>query len=585
MMDKLRRILFILIIIPAGIFTLLLVHKTKAAEKGTGENGIYGNDERVPYLTAGRDDSCISFSHESGAYSELTLEVVLTSPEEYTIAYTTDGSFPVKDNDSGRSRVAVTLERGETRYLTAHRDLMLMPEYEQEGFYEDSSLPSGTVLTVALVDSEGRMSKPVSKVYFLGEDFEKKYPDCIVISLVADPDGLLDYETGILATGAVYDEWKLTDEAETSIDADRLYKAESNSTQHGRAWERPVLFQLYDSGNRPALECGAGIRVRGGISRRTVQKSFNIYFRKAYGNSTLEYELFPGTFSHKSITLKIGGNTMDRLKYKEIVLYELLDNRNYPKLHMRPAVLFLNGEYWGPYLLQEKISSYQLANRFGVDADQIVVIKDAAVEVGKESDIELYEELMSYAKRDLTDHDTYREFCSVMDVNSMADCFAAHIYIGVDDWWPTANNMLWRTRDNSFNRGRWQYILYDTDFSSGAYGMKGTSEETNHFLIAIERHPLFAAALKNEDFFKLFLSTIKEIGAKCFAPDRVLQEMYEQQIVWEPLMKNYYIRYQNVPNKMDLEADRMIKFFNNRYDIILPMIEAWGEAEFGKTGE
>ncbi len=421
----------------------------------------------IPGNNRKTDRAQLYFSHDSGTYSESELTVSISAPQGYTIAYTVDGTVPFKDDDTGLSEVEIIVGRTEQGYLCAHRDLMLIPELKQTGFFENSSLPSGTVLTASLIDDEGNLSKPVTKVYYLGIDFEELYPDCMIVSVITDPNNLLDYETGFLASGAVYDKWKETSEAKEIIKEQKWWEIETNSTQRGRKWERPVLFQLYDSGNRPAIECNAGLRVRGGISRVTVQKAFNLYFRGSYGNSRLEYELFPGTFSYKSITLKTGGNTLDGLKYKDLLLHDLVKDRNFMTLNARPAVLFINGEYWGPYLLQEKISAYQLGNRFGVEADQIVVIKDAAVEVGEESDIEMYEELMSYSERDLADPDTYREFCSKMDINSMADYFAARIYIGDADWKQVKNDVLWRTKDASCNKGRWQYILYDTDYSSG----------------------------------------------------------------------------------------------------------------------
>lgn len=522
----------------------------------------------------------LRFSHDSGTYEEDHLTVLLSTSPEFTIAYTTDGTMPSPENDSGLSSLEVTVEGGNSGYLIAHRDLMLCPEFNQTGFFDSPLLPSGTVLTAALLDKDGRMSEPISKVYYPGVSFSKRYPNCLVLSVVTDPANLLDYETGILVTGSVYDEWKQTDEGRETILAQSWWVAETNSTQRGRAWEKPVLLQLYDGESSPAVELAAGIRVRGGVSRRMGQKSFNLYFRSAYGPDLLEYELFPETSSYTSVSLRSGGNETEGMKYKDAFLQSLVSDRDFTVLNSRPSVLFLNGEYWGPYCLQEKLSGRMLQDRYGVDKDQVVVIKDTEVEVGEDADLLLYEDLMSYSAKDLSDPDTYLQFCGVMDVHSMADYFAVRIYIGDKDWQPDRNDVLWRTRDRSFHDGRWQYILYDTEFSAGLFGSESTAETTDHFLRAIKEFPLFAAAVKNEDFFRLFLSAIREIGSECYAPERVGEQQKQFQKSWDLLMPDFYLRYGDTSWAVSSSSDNMLRFFEKRFELLIPKIERWGESRF-----
>ncbi len=541
----------------------------------------------VPVVWGAENDtgSLISFSHDSGTYPDRTLTVTLSTSPEYTIACTTDGTMPSADDDSGSSVLEVPVTGGHPGYLAAHRAQMVCTDFSRTGLLEDLRLPLGTVLTAALLDREGNLSDPVSKVYFPGLDFEELFPGCLVFSVTTDPENLLDYETGILVPGAVYDEWRQTDEGKHIIRMHIWWQAETNSTQRGRDWERPVRLHMYDSGRTPAVDCTAGIRVRGGVTRRMNQKSFNLYFRESYGAGSFEYELFPGISSYKSFSLKSGGNATESLKYKDVLLQSLVKGRDYTVLDARPAVLFLNGEYWGPYNLTEKISGQTFHNRYGVDKDQLVVIKGSdyagiEVEEGVDEDIALYQDLMSFADRDLTDPDIYREFCSVMDISSMADYFATRIYIGDGDWTPTNNDVLWRSRDTSWNGGRWQYILYDTEYSSGLYGERSTAVTTDHFRAALEEFPLFAAALRNKEFYDLFLAAIKEIGAECFAPERVEQELRRFQAEWKPLMPDFYRRFGDSSQAERTEAERMLKFFRSRYDIIIPLVESWGEAVF-----
>ncbi len=79
------------------------------------------------------------------------------------------------------------------------------------------------------------------------------------------------------------------------------------------------------------------------------------------------------------------------------------------------------------------------------------------------------------------------------------------------------------------------------------------------------------------------MSAIKEIGTECYAPERVLKELHDQQTKWDLLSQDFYMRFGDMSYSMVKEADILMQFFNNRYDNIIPVIEAWGEAEFGIT--
>ena len=381
--------LFLLIIL---LFGLLAVGA--AVCFGGRENAPKPDEDAEPVL---------SFSHGSGVYAEDSLCVTISAPKGYTVAFTTDGTFPTAEKDSGSSAVEVELEKGMARYLAQHADVQLYQELSPTQICDDPTLPNGTMLCAAWVDAEGNVGGTEANVYFLGMDLEALFPGFLVVSVVTDPVHLLDYDTGILAAGAVHDEWLQTEEAEEVIANQYGWLVETNSTQHGREWERPCLIQIYDGADTPAVEQAAGIRVQGNLSRRLSQKSFNLYFRSDYGEKRLHYELFPGIGEVKSFTLRSGGNTADSMKYKNDMLQSLVSDRAVGMAQGRPAVLFLNGEYWGPYMLTEKISEVMFQDHYGVDKDQVIVFKDGELEVGEDGDLPLYQDLMAFAGQDLSD--------------------------------------------------------------------------------------------------------------------------------------------------------------------------------------
>lgn len=519
----------------------------------------------------------IKFSHESGVYETAELKVHMQAPEGYTIAFTTNGTIPSGKDASGKTEWDVTLNCSMSGYLMDHKQKMFCPALPGSVLFQDDSLPAGIVLNTCLADGKDVVSDKVqTNVYFLQVDFARRFPNCLIVSVTTDAKNLIDYKTGILASGAVFDEWKNTDNGNKLLAEKKWWKIETNSTQRGMEWERPCQIQIYkNDAAEPDVKVNAGMRIRGGMSSRLNQKSFRFCFREKYGSDLLQYALFDKKEEYKSFSLRNGGNDTEYLKFKDSFIQDLGKGGKFTVFHTRPAVLFLNGEYWGPYTLIEVLSGKMLQTRFGIDEKNVVAIKEEKVHIGKPKDIKLYEELQIFADKDFTDPEIYRQFCDVMDVQSMADYFAMRIYIGDGDWFPDHNHVLWRTRDKSYNGGRWQYILHDTEYSAGHYGHEITSPETDHFRRAIKNFPVFGAAVRNKEFYALFLQAIRKVGSKNYKYSRVREKMDAYDKVWRPLMPDFYKRFGDTSQLRDGCMKATLDFFRKRYDIIVPIVEGW----------
>lgn len=524
-----------------------------------------------------KNDNGITFSQVSGVYNVPELKVRIKAPEGYTLAFTTNGTTPTAKDASGKAEVEVTLNGKMSGYLMDRKKLMLTPEFYNSVLYESTELPVGVVLNASLVDGKGAVVKePRTMVYFLMQDkLADRFPNCTVISITTDPKNLLDHKTGILAPGAIYEAWKQTDAGKKIIAEQEWWKIETNSSQHGKKWERPCQLQLYTAGDKPAMELDAGLRIRGGMSRRQNQKSFTLYFRDTYGPKTLHFALFDKEEDYLRFGLRNGGDDSQYTKFKDMMLQDLARGGKFTVLRTRPAVVFLNGEYWGPYVLSEITAANMMKDRYGVDEKNLIVIKEAELDVGKKEDFRLYEELLTFGKKDLANPDIYHQFCEVMDAQSMADYFAMQVYIGNADVEPDHNHIIWRTRDKSYNGGRWQFILHDLDYSAGHYDERSTSANTDHFAMIRKKFPLFTAALKNKDFYDRFLASLKTMGTQHFSYDKVKERMDYYDKMWSPLMPDFYKRFGDTANLRKRCMNSTLNFFQRRYDVIVPIVEKW----------
>ena len=507
------------------------------------------------------------FSYPSGYIAESS-RLSLSAPEGYAIYYTVDGSKPTTDSIKYTGEIVL---EAQPSVLAAEEDQWsLIPD----SYKTDSSLPSAEVIRAIAAAPDGTTGNIVTNTYFFDQ-----LPAVPVISLVMEYNDLLDYDTGIMAKGAVFDEWAATEAGQEMIATGQTWFYEGNFGQHGKEWERPVYLQIFENGS--LIELDAGIRLHGGATRRVAQKGFNIYFRKDYGEKTLEYVLFPGftdtqgntISSFKSFVIRNGGNDWSYMKLRDVFIQKMAGSCDVVTQASRAVMVYLNGEYYGIETLQEKYSDVDLANRYNVAKDNVILIKEGELEEGQDEDYALYEELLSFSDKDLSDPAAYSEFETVMDTQSMADYFALQIYIGNADWTSMDKNTeLWRVRTAENGQdGRWQFIFYDTEYSAGLYEQEKTSAQHDHFADALARFPLFHAAMQNETFKAMFIESMEKV-AQIFSSDNYMPALSECVSIYKPYMPDFFKRYKGGMPTWDRNYKTINEFFNTRYDLIMPIV-------------
>lgn len=535
----------------------------------------------------------LTASADTGIYDK-AFTLTLTADEGTTVYYTMDGSIPTTNSSVYLKPLTIKNRNKADNILSSGENVEKMNILGSGYDYipENNEVAKCTVLRMMSVDAAGNKSDVLTRTYFVGNDLKENYAGATIMSIIIEPEKLLDPENGIYVLGNLYDEWKKTAEGKKIMKAKEYWNYQGNYTQSGKTWERTADMIYIDSATEEILfEAPVGLRLHGGASRMYGQKSFNIYFREEYGLKNLKYPLIPGDVDaegkqikkYKSTMLRNGGNDTEYSKIRDLFIQNQVADRNYSIQATAPCVLFLNGEYWGLYNLTEKYSENSIEENYGVEKDDVMIFKEGELDEGKDEDVAFYEELWSYAKKDFTDQSVYKEFCNIMDIDSFADYYATEIYIANYDWHPEKNYRLWRTRvvdeSNPYADGKWRYMVYDTEYSMGLYGH--TSFSTNSFNVAMENDALFAAVMKNPDFQTKFLATIKEIGSVNFDYDICVKKLKEYKSVYKPLMQDFYTRFYGTNTWLRSQFDSTINsldlFLENRYEALIPRIEGWCE--------
>jgi hypothetical protein len=420
----------------------------------------------------------------------------------------------------------------------------------------NDQVPKATVIRAIAVDSKGVQSGVVTKTYFIGNNLAS-YANNRIISLVSDPYNLVDVNYGIMVRGNSSNRW----------DTNPPY----NFRMKGADWERPAHLELFEGGtsNRSiSLSTGVGIRVRGGWSRGVGQKSFSVYFKEQYGiNNLKNYVLIPGAFkadgktpvaTFKGFMLRNGANDIEYTKFYDVFLQELLSDRSFSTQASVPCIVYLNGEYWGPYNLQERYSDNHTEYKYGVKKENVISYDNGELDDGNAGEEALFLNMMNMANNDMSNSADYNAFCALFDIDNFIDYWAAEIYIYNEDW-PHNNYRVWRTRNteagNPYGDTKWRYQMFDTEFAMGLYNSGGltgqsgkdafdeilTGSDMNH-----HNNKIFKALLANPDFCKKFVNTMMDLYNVNFHPDVYGPKLINYEAIYSPLMKGnpgYFSRW------------------------------------------
>ena len=380
----------------------------------------------------------VVFSAPGGFYEEvLPLELYNIHPENH-IRYTTNGNRPTAQSPLYSGPLMLDASK------YSRSDIYTIHNCPESEFYLSDSVQHCIVIRAAVFDENGNCVSAVkTNSYFiraLGCDTH----GLPVVSLCADSLDLFDYHRGIFVPGA----WQ----------SSSLPEWTGNYFCKGREWERRCNVEFYENDNR-GINQEAGLRTHGGASRRFQQKGLKLYAREEYGKKRFKHRFFDDIpiDKFKRITLK----PFRCSNWLQIGLNDPLSHRiarylNVDVLGSRATVMFLNGEYWGIYYLEEATDSHYLEDHYDVDPDSCNIIKNwCTLDEGDDTRWwELYDWLET---ADLTQAEEYDYLCSKIDMDNFIDYTVFELYSANVDW-PANNVRCWQ----SGNR-KWRWIFFDGD--------------------------------------------------------------------------------------------------------------------------
>lgn len=287
-----------------------------------------------------------------------------------------------------------------------------------------------------------------------------------VVCLSTDPYNLWDYNYGIYVMGP-------------GASATYPYFG-ANFWQD---WERKAHMEFYDENGVKQIDQDIGIKIFGNYSRANDQRSLALFARREYGKGSFKYRFFKDKpiNEFESLVLRNGGNDWDRAIIRDGLTSTLIRDMDIDRMAFQPAIVYLNGEYWGILNLREKVNTNFIAENHFVDPDDVNLLENNGNVVDGTN--AAYFQLANFLNSNtLVTEQNYQEFTSKIDVNNFIQYQLTQIYIDNRDW-PGNNIKYWNTNEAG---SRWRWIIFDTDFGFSIWESAAYTFNTLQFALAID---------------------------------------------------------------------------------------------------
>lgn len=437
--------------------------------------------------------------------------------EEFKVSFEPQGGV-----HKGPIMVEISAEEGSTIYYSLDGSVPGSGSFR----YKKPISVSGVAVIRAFAVKNGKRTKVVTNTYVCDREYS-----LAVVSIATNPDNLWDFERGIYVEGCC------ADTVEPYIGAN-----------YWMDWEKPANIEMYDESGELCFNQTVGINLFGGFSRMLPQKSLAIFARSRFGDTRIRYPIFPDVDEdkYKSFILRNSGGDFLRTHLRDAFMTQLAKPSGVAIQAYRPAVVFINGQYWGIQNLREKISEHYLKSNYGVDKENVDILRHNGVK--RHGYSTNYKKLLAYLRNnDLSDNQKMADLRVFMDVDDYIRYNIAEVYSDNRD--AGGNIRYWRERTDS---AQWRWVFYDLDLGLGNNNPSGYKRNTlKKFTNANgEAWPdpawstfIIRSLLKNKEVERQYINTFADQLNTIYHPDTALRLLNSMEAVIDPEMEFHQKRW------------------------------------------
>ncbi|MFT5191521.1 MAG: hypothetical protein ACI957_004561, partial [Verrucomicrobiales bacterium] len=437
--------------------------------------------QQYPDISYGRtaaDPNKWAFFGEPTAGAENTTIATLDTTASSKVSFELEGGFYsgtqslALSTSSANANIHFTLDGSEPKSTS--------PTYNNA-----ITVTETTVMRARTFESDQVPGPLATQTYFIDEPV-RPLP---VVSFVVEPDYFFGNTLGIY---------------------DNVYK--------GR--EAAINVAYYDENQDLGFQVNGGVKIGGENIWRFAQKPLNVKLSGKYGDDLISYKIFPteseGTFDE--VAFRNGGDNWPNAMLRDPIAPFIAKGQMAAEAAAyRPAVLYMNGAYWGIHNVRGRHGDQYFFNRYQINAGEYdLLVKEHTINgtelVTKNGAPDNYVALEELAtSTDLSDTANYHAVADQIDLDSFIDNAAMIDFVYESSW--HHNQEFWRAhRDGS----KWRWTINDID-----RGFNRRNVESSLVDDMLDRHPLFEAMMANTAFKHRFLQRYAAHMSSTFHPDRI----------------------------------------------------------------
>ena len=505
---------------------------------------------RTRITQARPEDGRPVFSLPGGFYpEEITVEI--TAPAGSDIYYTVDGSLPDKTHGIRyETPVAVTNVCGSHNVYSAVDTVSVYRNYAPL-----TTVDKAFVLQAVCVNERGESSGVTCASYFVAMEAKGMYRDLPVLSVNTEPGNLFDYFEGNYVTGVDYENALAMDEVRF------------DSANYYRGNEIPAHVEYFEADRYLTYEGDVTLSLRKDGNLDFGQKSFLV--KQADPQPQKDCELYD--FWKDGTLLLYGGGTDYASKSRQQLEERLLlaAGTSFSFGETRGCMVFVDGEFWGLYLMRRENTTQTFAEQSSVSAEEIQVVQNGYPSQMAPEWKELYRLVTG---QDMSVPTNYRKVQEQMDVESYLEYYCANLYFG-NPQFDSFSTTLWRTAGENHTYGKWHWEFPDATDTLGRNALSNYSVNT-YLCPGVRGDLFFRGLLQNPEFAAAWQQKMRDYA------EQMTRERAEEELsaIWEQqrtavaeTAKRYGL--QLTEDGYLADGDTILAYFANRKDYILRYTE------------
>lgn len=444
----------------------------------------------------------IEFSVPGGFYDD-AFNLEISAPEGCRIYYTTDGTQPTAQSAEYNGPIAVTNKSGSNYVYADSKGAGFSGEYKPE------SINMGMVVRAVAVDNAGNVKEEKSQSYFIGLAGASDYANAPVISITTNPENLFDYYEGMYVSGR------------SQEDAIARGDDKNQFANYLNGWSKNAHIEYFEVNKDKTYEADVELSMLKDVSVASSQKGFTV---KGINSTAWDGSSLKAYFNDENAQFNIQTNQSDNgYKIRDYLADSLLQETKVKTSDKTPCIVFIDGEYWGVYMLKSDYDKQYFESNYGIGKDEdIITVRNKKADEGKYQST--FNDFYNYVTtHDMSDSDNYEKVKSMMDITNYIEYYCANMYLSNAAFGEDA--VIWRTvseNGTGYSDGKWRWLMgrMDESMDNGINGEVSTSSIDSFLQPNVSNDKLFNSLLENEEFCNEFYNTMKSMSETTFSCEK-----------------------------------------------------------------